>query len=552
MLESLEIRNFVLIPSSRIEFSQGFSVITGETGSGKSIILSSLSLLMGEKAKSDVIRKGEKEASVTGLFSFAPCSKVDLWLRGHEFEPEDNSVTIQRIVKENGRSLMYIDGRSSTRSELEELGALLVDISSQHEHQSLLREESQRMVVDSYAKAEAELSEVHAAYSEWKKASTELEELRDQSLKAEGELDYIRFCLDELEKAELKEGEDEALEEELRKISSAEALTEKVSDAHSALKGDMAEGVISLLSRSEAALSKASAIDSSLSSFSSRLENARIECEDISQSLRDYLSSLTFSEAELEEKSSRLALLQRIRKKYGPTLSKAIEKRDQYRERVKVADNSDEYIRLAKERVQVKMGELEKCSKVLHDKRVKGAKALEKSTIEILRTLGMESAIFEIRVEEGAFTPNGSDTVSFMICANKGEKLSPVSSVASGGELSRIMLSLKGALAASDEVDTLIFDEVDAGIGGQVANAVAKELKGLGESHQVIAITHLPQIAATASSHMLVEKHTDNERTVSAIRGISGEDRRGEIARLLSGEQSDIALEHASLLLSEA
>lgn len=552
MLESLEIRNFVLIPSSRIEFSDGFSVITGETGSGKSIILSSLALLLGEKTKSDVIRMGEKEASVTGLFSFQSSSKVSSWLKEHEFDCDEDSVTLQRIIKENGRSLMYIQGRSVTRAELEELGSLLIDISSQHEHQSLLRSDSQRIVVDSYSKAESELSAVHEAYSEWRKAEKELAALRDQSAKAEGELDYIRFCLEELEKADLKAGEDEQLQEELRRISSAEALTENVSAAHGALRGDMGEGVVSLISRTEAALSKAVSMDSSLTEYVSRLENARIECEDISESLRDYLSSLTFSEAELEEKSARLAVLQRIRRKYGPSLEKAIEKRDSYRERIEAADNSEEYIARAEKLLAEKRALLEKCSKTLHEKRVKGAKSLEKSTIAILRTLGMENAVFEIRIEESEFTQNGSDSVSFMICANKGEKLSPVSSVASGGELSRIMLSLKGALAASDEVDTLIFDEVDAGIGGAVANAVASELKGLGKSHQVVAITHLPQIAAVADSHYLVEKHTHAGRTVSAIREIEGEERTGEIARLLSGEQSEIALEHASRLLGEA
>lgn len=552
MLESLEIRNFVLIPSSRIEFSDGFSVITGETGSGKSIILSSLALLLGEKSKSDVIRMGEKEASVTGLFSFAPGSKVALWLQSHEFEPEDDTVTIQRIVKENGRSLMYICGRSVTRSELEELGALLIDISSQHEHQSLLKAESQRMVVDSYSRAEAEVARVHEAYSEWRKAEKELAALKDQSAKAEGELDYIRFCLEELEKADLKPGEDEVLQEELKRISSAEALTENVSAAYGSLHGDMGEGVVSLISRTEAALSKAVSMDSSLTDFVSRLENARIECEDVSESLRDYLSSLTFSESELEEKSSRLAQLQRIRRKYGPSLDKAIEKRDGYRERIEAADNSEEYIARAEKLVSEKRAQLDSCCQVLHEKRVKGAKALEKSTIAILRTLGMENAVFEIRIEKCDYSACGTDVISFMICANKGEKLSPVSAVASGGELSRIMLSLKGALAASDEVDTLIFDEVDAGIGGAVANAVAAELKGLGRSHQVVAITHLPQIAAVASSHLLVEKHTHSGRTVSAIREIEGDERKGEIARLLSGEQSEIALEHASRLLGEA
>ena len=549
MLEHLVIKNYVLISSLEIDFSANFAVLTGETGSGKSIILGALALLLGEKAKGDVARLGEKEATITALFSFEEGSEVSSFLDRLEITRDDNSIILERVIKANGRSIMSIGGRSVNRAEMEELGSLLVNISSQHEHQSLLRSDVQLNVLDRFAHNGKLLESVKAKWLSYAKAKAYLSSLEENESKLRDEIDYISFCLNELEKANLVSGEDETLAEELKRISSFEALTEQVSTAQNALKGEMSEGVLTLLAHAVSALSKASDKDPSLSSYHDRLKEVMIETEDVSSSLRDYLSTLTFSEEELEEKSSRLALLQRIRKKYGPTIDAAIKKRDEYREKVNSANNSDELIENTLAEVKRCESEYNKEAKTLHNERVKVAKKLSQEVLAMLKKLGMKDATFEINISESSPSTNGSDSVTFLIAANKGEKLSPIASAASGGELSRIMLSLKGVLSSSDEVDTLIFDEVDAGIGGAVANAVADELLSPSISHQVICITHLPQIASKAEEHFVVSKAVKAGRTISSVSLIEGEEREKEVARLLSGDVSNIALEHARSLL---
>ncbi len=549
MLESLEIKNYVLISELKIDFSSGFVTITGETGAGKSIILGALGLILGEKAKGDAVRQGEKEAIITAVFSFEKKSPAARFLEDREIEADDCSVVIQRVVKASGRSLISVNGYSIRGEELEELGSLLVDVSSQHAHQSLLKADSQREVLDAFSSSAKEYSAYKTAYDDYIEKTQRLDNLEKESLESEKELDYILFVLDELDKAKLKEREDEELAEELSKMSSYEAITENIQGVQGYLKGDVGEGVISSLARAISLLRKISDKDASLASYADRLEEAMIESEDISESLRDYLSSFSFSAEELDEKSARLSLLQRLKKKYGPTLSAVIEKREEYRLKAEKASSFDDLIADARKEAEKASENLEKAANTLHEKRVKGASALEKAILKNLRKLGMENALFKIDVQRKGCFSHGADDVVFSIAANKGEKMGHLKDVASGGELSRIMLSLKGALASSDSVDTLIFDEVDAGIGGSVANSVAEELSLLSESHQVIAITHLAQIAIKADEHLLVSKRVKGDRTFSSIDKIEGDALTKEIARLLSGETSDIALEHAKALL---
>ncbi len=549
MLERLEVRNYVLISSLVLELGNGFSVITGETGSGKSILLGALGLILGEKAKGDIVREGEKEASVNALFSYAAKSQVESFLKEHGLEDEDGSLAIQRIVRSSGRSICSVNGINVTRELLEELGSLLVDVSSQHAHQSLLKSDGQRQVLDSYSIPPEERERYIEAYHKARSLENELEKLKEEQEKREGELDYITFCSKEIEKAKLVPGEDDILSEELRRISSSEYLVQNVSDAQSCLRGDMESGAIDELDRALSSLNKALLKDESLKDFASRLESAQIEVEDISESLRDYLSSLTFSESELEEKSARLALLQRLKKKYGPSLEDVIAKGEKFRDEMEAYENFDERTQLAERRVVEARKLLEKEADNIHSRRLAGAERLEKAVLDNLHLLGMQNATFRIEVERSKVALNGPDSITFLIAANRGEKEGPLSLVASGGELSRVMLALKCALTVSDEVDTLLFDEVDAGIGGEIASCVAERLETLGNDHQVISITHLAQIASRAGEHFTVSKSVENGRTYSHIQKIAGEDRVKEIARLLSGDYESISLEHARKLL---
>lgn len=549
MLERLEIKNYVLIKNLVLDFSTGFAVITGETGSGKSIILGALALILGEKARQDIVRQGEKEAQINALFSYSEGSAVDCYLRGKGLEGEDGGLFIQRVIRQNGRSIMSINGLSVNRSELEELGSLLVDVSSQHAHQSLLRKDVQLSLIDKASRSARLLDEYRSAYNAHNEAVREKERLAEENEKILQELDYIRFCLDEMEKADVKPGEDDQLAEELGRISQAENLTQAVEETIALLRGGMEEGAISILTRAENAIAKAARADNTLEQYASRIEAAGIDLDDLASSLREYLSSFTFSEEELEEKSSRLALLQRLKKKYGGSLEALCERRDSYRERVDSAENFDDLIKEARKKIETAKARLTELGTRLSNERRKSAQALEKTITSNLHELGLGDAVFRIEISQIEPSYNGMDDVVFTLAANKGEKAGPVSQVASGGELSRIMLAVKSALSGVDEVNTLLFDEIDAGLGGHAANAVAVQLEKLSRTHQVIAITHLAQIAAKAGTHFCVSKKEDAGRTISTIEEIEGEERIKEIARLLSGEVSDIAIEHARSLL---
>ena len=549
MLERLEIRNYVLIKNLVLDFSTGFAVITGETGSGKSIILGALSLILGEKARQDIVRQGEKEAQINALFSYSEGSAVDCYLKGKGLEGEDGGLFIQRVIRQNGRSIMSINGLSVNRSELEELGSLLVDVSSQHAHQSLLKKDVQLSLIDKASHAARFLDDYRIAYNAHKEAVKEKARLEEENEKILQELDYIRFCLDEMEKADVRPGEDEQLAEELGRMSQAENLTQSLEETIALLRGGMEEGALSILTRAENAISKAARADTTLEQYASRIEAAGIDLDDLASSLREYLSSFTFSEAELEEKSSRLALLQRLKKKYGGSLEALCERRDSYRERVDSAENFDDLIKDAQKKIETTKARLADLGSRLSKERRKSAQELEKTITSNLHELGLGDAVFHIEISQTEPSYNGMDDVVFTLAANKGEKAGPVSQVASGGELSRIMLAVKSALSGVDEVNTLLFDEIDAGLGGHAANAVAVQLEKLSRTHQVIAITHLAQIAAKAGTHFCVSKKEDAGRTISTIEEIEGEERIKEIARLLSGEVSDIAIEHARSLL---
>ena len=550
MLEQLDITNYVLISHLSISFSSGLSVLSGETGAGKSVILSAIALILGEKAKADVVRRGESEAHINAVFSYGEKDAgLRAFLEREDLTGEDDTIIISRTIRAGGRSVNRVNSRIVTRETLSSLGAYLIDISSQAAHQGLLKNDVQRVLLDRFSDVHAELEAYEKAFRAYQAAESELNELKEKSERARRDYDYFSFCLEELDKADLKEGEDDVLSAELKRISLSESLTEEVSASYSILKGDIGEGALTLLSHALSSLNRASSRDPGLDELARRLESCEIEAEDIAASLRDYLSSLTFSERELEEKNARMSLLQRMKKKYGPSLSDAIKKREEFREALLAVDNADELLS-EKEKLLAKCAsELERCASALTEKRRRGASRLEEKTISILKKLSMQSAELSVMLEKIPYCQHGQDRVEFLIRANKGEKRGAIRDVASGGELSRILLALKAALSEEDETGTLIFDEVDSGIGGAVATAVGEEISALSKSHQVLVITHSAQIAARADDHFLVSKREEGERTFSEVRKIDGEGRIKEIARLLSGKTSDSALVHARELL---
>ena len=543
MLEHLSVRNYVLIDHLDIDFHSGFTVLTGETGSGKTIMLGALSLLLGAKADRNDVRLGENSAEITGLFSVSSKAVFD-WADEHGIEIEDNEILIRRLIKATGKGAYTVNGSPVTVKEGEELGHMLVDVSSQHSHQSLLRNDVLRSILDKFSSLEKEKDSYTESYKALRSIENEIKELEERVRRSREEADYMRFSLGELEKADLREGEEEELKKEVEIMGSSEFLKENLSAAISEMKSASAS-----LGEALDAVRKASKKDDRLAAEADRTESIGIEADDIMLSLRGYFESIDYSESELEEKNSRLMILQRIRRKYGGSIEEAIRRRDEYRLKLEESENSEEILEsLRKKRNTAYEDAVGRAEKLLSERK-RGALRLSHKIEEMLHLLGMKAAIFEIRTERTeTLNPDGMDRISFLIAPNKGEKLSPIENTASGGELSRIMLALKVTVNASGDA-SMLFDEIDTGIGGTVANAVGEEMKKLAEREQVIAITHLAQIASRASSHYLVEKEEKNGRTMTRIRCVEGEERVKEIARLLSGETSNLSLEHARMLL---
>ena len=546
MLESLHVRNYVLIDSLDLDFSDGFTVITGETGSGKSIILGALSLLLGQKADKEAVRKGSEMAEVSGTFSIGS-SEVLSWCNDHEIEVEDNTLVLRRVIRSNGRSTYSVNGTALNRSEGEELGMLLVDVSSQHAHQSLMKNDVLRKVLDEASSSLEALDSYRASYKELMETEDKLKQTKELMERSSEEADYMKYCLSELENADLKVGEEEELKEKLSLQASSEYIAENLSSAQDELKSAQ-----SSLSEALSYIRKAEKKDPSLLQYSERLESQSIETEDIFESIRDYLSSMSFSETEIEMMNQRISLIQRKKMRFGGSVEAAIEQRENFREKLELISDSSDVISSLEKKMDKLSKEVEDKAQKLTSLRKKGATAFSKHIEEKLHRLGMEASVFTISVTPlSSPGPYGKDKIEYLISANKGEKTSLIQETSSGGELSRLMLAMKTSMEGSGSVDTMLFDEVDAGIGGRVATCVAKELRQLSQSKQVITITHLSQIASKADRHYKVYKYEENGRTISHIKLLDGEERVRELARILSGDESEISLEHARKMLED-
>ena len=543
MLESLKINNFVLIPSLDLELNEGMTVLTGETGSGKSIVLGALSLILGAKADKDEIRAGEEKAELEAVFRTDRKALLRL-LEDKGIDTEDGQIIIRRQIRANGRSIYSVNGSGITLSEGQEIGRMLVDITSQNSSIGLMRKDNQRRMLDSSKDVLSSLADYSCSYEKLIALEKDKTLLEQRISRWEEDRAYMEYSLNELEGADLIAGEDDEIKEKLGIASSSEFIVEHLTDSKEAL-----DEASRALSQALSSLKKARSRDESLEDIVSRLESTSIETDDILYTVSEKLSSYSFDPYELEQLNSRLATLQRIRKKYGGSLDAAIARRDEIKSLL--SSSADESMHL--EQLEKKIEEqraivLEKADE-LHNKRIKRAEKLTRSITSTLKKLSMESAQFDIRIDRVALSGTGYDQISFMIAPNKGEKMSAIEDAASGGELSRIMLAIKSNFLDSDDVETLIFDEIDTGISGHAASNVSLVMKELAKSHQIIAITHLAQIASRADSHILVDKSEENGRTVSHLRYISGDDKVREIARLLSGDESEISMRHAESLL---
>lgn len=560
MLEQLSVRNFAIIEQIDLELSAGMTVFSGETGAGKSLIVDALGFLLGARADSSIIREGAAECVVSGLFSVSNAQDIARWLGEREIEwRSEETILLRRTMKQNGRSLAWIQDRQVSRNELVEFTQYLVDIHGQHEHQRLIDPATHIDMLDAYAALGQELQSYASAYAEWRNALQEYRDLLDQKAKRSQEADYLDFVAKEIATVKPKPNEDEQLEAEEKILSQHEKLFGAISEAASLLGAGEGSDVLHALRRIRADIENARAIDSRLGALAERLAAAYYELEDVSESIREYQANLRFDPARLERIEQRLAELQKLKRKYGPQLSDVFDRYERARATLETLTHADENLAELEQRVKTLKERVFSAALNLSEKRLSAAVSMSSSIEEIIRKLGMPDARVHLRVtrakdETGAYraTSRGIDDVEFYIAPNPGEPERPLSRIASGGELSRFALALKAVLAAHDVVDTLVFDEIDTGIGGQVGVAVGEYLKQLSQYRQVLCVTHLATIAAQADQQYKVDKQVLAGRTSTSLRLLSRQEREAEIARMLSGSaESEVSRTHAAELLNQ-
>ncbi len=555
MLEHLSVQNYALIEQLDIPFSRGFTVLTGETGAGKSILIGALGLLLGDKVDTSVVRTGAESTAAAAVVTLPDSPSVLSMLEEQGIEPEDGQIIMRRVIKPNARGTITLQGVPVTQRELKEISLMLFDVHGQHEHQSLLKSSAQRSMLDSYGKLQEDVAYLEEGFTRLSSLKKQLEALDRDEKQRLRERDMLSYAVEEIDAAQLKEGEEEELEQQIRIASQYEQLVTHIETAREAVSSS--GGALELLKNARGSLERASAIDEKLAAEASRIEEMGYELEDVYELLRGRLDQITLQPGELDEMQDRLQVIRKLEKKYGDSIGEVLSYADNARKSLDELEHSDEKKEKLKAEYTELFDRLRSACRELSEKRKKVAESLEGRITALLRELGMPHGRFIVRIterknEQGetVYNRTGMDEISFDISPNEGEPAKPVSRIASGGEISRVMLALKSVFAQSDEIDTLIFDEIDAGIGGSVAGNVGMHLGRLGKSRQVICITHLASIAARADAHFVVDKTVSGGRSITSVREVEGEKRVAEIARMLSGDSDqDAALAHARELL---
>ena len=565
MIEAISIRNIALIDELELELSPGLNIFTGETGAGKSVILKSIGLVLGERTSADIVREGTDFAAVE--VSAVPSSPLPI-----DTESGDTLV-LSRQINANGRSRCRINGELANLKQLEEIGTLLVDIHGQHEHQSLFRTETHLELLDDFGETDIERQQVTEKYHHLLDLQREMDSLLHTLRTSEREKELLEFEVKELASANLQEGEEEELTAELQVLNNAEQLFESANLVYEQLDGQGDFGgassagsgsVLQNLRDSAKTLTKLSEIDASLSELSERIDSSLYELEDITAQIRQYTDTVEFNPMRLAEVTDRLELISKFKRRYGNTISEMINYHAEAERKLEDLELGSEKIDGLKAQIREMKLEAQELCIALSEKRKIVAERLSTLVEKELQALGMEKAEFQTYVEplqddngllliDGkryAFREHGMDKVEFLIAPNVGSELRPLAKIASGGEISRVMLALKTVLVQVDNIPTVLFDEIDSGIGGKIADVVGMKLKELSQSAQVICITHLPQIARFADRHFLVEKEVVGERTLINAKPLTEAERVTEIARMHGGKETEVGLAHARELLS--
>ena len=550
MLKHLYIKNFTLIDELDIDLYQGFSVITGETGAGKSIILGAIGLLLGQRADSKAIKQGAEKCVIEAQFDLSRYGMEDFFSE-NDIEYDAGETIIRRELTAAGKSRAFINDTPVQLSMLKELGERLVDVHSQHQNLLLNKQDFQLSVVDIIADDASQLAQYQQKYQEYHAATQELETLRDDIERNRQNLDFLQFQYDELQQAKLQEGEQEELEQKSDTMTHSEDIKSALYTADSALSAE-SSGIVDSLHSSLSALRSIERVLPEAVEFVERIESSYIELKDLAQDISSQLERIDFDPAELDAVNNRLDRLYDLEKKYhADTVEELIQKRDELEHQLSNIENGDEAVEALEARCRQLKAECEKQADALTKLRTKAAREIEKDLQSRLVPLGMPNVRFSVEITKGSLGHNGQDKVAFLFSANTSTPLQPVSQVASGGEIARVMLSLKAMISGAVKLPTIIFDEIDTGVSGKIAEWMAQIMQEMGNhERQVISITHLPQIAALGAVHYKVEKKETPQGTTSHMSQLSPEERINEIAQMLSGSDiSDAAIENAKQLL---
>lgn len=532
MLSLLHIDNIAVIESADISFDKGFNVLTGETGAGKSIVIDSISAILGQRAYREMIRTGTNKASVRAVFTDVPELS---WFEENGVE-YDREVVIQRDIFQDGKNVCRVNGSLVSVSILHKLGIQLINIHGQHESAALFEEENHLTFLDEFADNAALRDAYHEKFGAVSGLRREIDRLSMDESEKLRRLETLKYQIAEIEKANLEIGEDDALEERRKLLQNAEKLSNGMDEAVECLwGGDETDGAVSLLTQAERALARLTRYTDSFSSVQEKLTDVMYQLQDAAEEVRDSRDSLNYSAEELEEIESRLDIIHRLRRKYGATCGDILDYLDNAKKELDEIEFADDRL----ERLKGKLSKAEKeawdAALALRENRKTSAEAMSQRILSELAQLDMPRVQFTCRFQETELTALGADSVAFYMSANAGEAMKPLSKVASGGELARIMLSMKNALAERDQVQTLIFDEVDTGVSGRAAQKIAEKLKALAHFKQVLCVTHLPQLAALADTHMLIAKAEHDGRTFTSVTPLDLEGRKREVARIIGG-----------------
>jgi DNA repair protein RecN (Recombination protein N) len=551
VLTLLRIKNLALVEELEWQMGPGFIAVTGETGAGKSIIIGALQLLLGERADKSLIRTGADLCTVEAIFSGDDLQKVNPQLVEAGVEPCENDLILKRTLSSTGTNRQFINGSPTTLSVLKNLGDQLVDLHGPHDHQSLLSPETQLSLLDSFARAEEQLEEYRKRYRQLQTLVAEHTALNTAETARGQELDLLRHQITEIKSADLVAGEEEEIEKRYKLASNSKRLIELASAVANKLS-DADGSVLSQLAETQRLLRELEKIDASIAQFSSAHAASVVELSEIARALSGYAEKLDLDPQQLAALEQRVSLFETLKRKYGGSIGEVVAFGERAAERMQKIEGCDaELERLAKEIENVR-AQMKRAGEALRKSRVKAAPKLSENIRRNLRDLGFRQSEFEAKLSAlNESRPNGFDLVELLFSPNPGEPLKPLRAIASSGEISRLMLAIKSALAAHDAIPLLVFDEIDTNVGGEIAHAVGAKMQTLGRAHQVFCITHLPQVAANASSHFVVTKDVTRGRTFSNLHEVTGKARQEEIARMLGGK-SDSALKLAASLLKQS